>query len=103
MLWEIFYTITHMKTWVRVGRYSPYWDSYLIKLMENNKFVVVDEYTAMLGDVQVWCKNHPYGSFSFYDKDPNKRIDVQSCLLPRRTTAAMAAEKFYIDTGKEVP
>ena len=49
--------------WIMNYGYSQSWDKALNRLMDEHAFKVVNTYTAMLGDTEVWIQNMPYAAF----------------------------------------
>lgn len=50
--------------WFMDYRYSKEWDVELNILLDNHRFRWIKEYTAILGDKEIWIDNYPYGSFT---------------------------------------
>jgi hypothetical protein len=44
-------------------KYSKEWDLRLNQLMNEHSFTGISDYSAYLGDTELWISNHPYASF----------------------------------------
>lgn len=62
--------LSHPMSWV-FGRadVSDSWNSEFVGLIKEHQFSERTEYTAKLGDTEVWTGNHPYASFSKVVRD----------------------------------
>lgn len=69
------------------------WDKKLNELLDNNKFVKRDKYTVELGDTNLWVSNHPYASFTLYDRKRGTVGEVR----PKRMTIYKAWKKLKKD------
>jgi hypothetical protein len=85
-----FLTICAPGYWLRNYPCSKEWDRLLNRLLDTEKFVYVDEFTAKLGGVEVWITNHPYASFRPYAPE---RLEA----LPARRTVLRARRKLLLD------
>lgn len=74
--------------WLQNESYSEAWDELLLKLMEEHKFIHINQYVAKIGNVTVWIENHPYASFTFFN--------IVKC-RPSRRTILMAHKKLMQD------
>jgi hypothetical protein len=74
--------------WIRNHSTDKTWDLILRQAMAKHKFEPVTQYTAKLGDLIVWVRNHPYCSFH------PEGMEV----LPRRSTVFEAQAKYLRDT-----
>lgn len=54
--------------WVMNENYNPAIDKIMSKLIDNHDLVIIDSYTAKLGDHTIWIANQPYCCFYFYPK-----------------------------------
>jgi len=73
--------------WLQINPYSEKWDHELMARLHYMRFERCDEYTAYLGDREIWIANHPYASFS-----PRTPI-----VRPRRITILKAHDKLMND------
>lgn len=70
--------------WLMNESYSAAVDKKLNELLDKHYFTDFTNYTACLGDYQIWISNHPYASFHFY----NPRIELR----PSRLTILKASK-----------
>ena len=89
-VWAIF----HPTSWIRVHEYSSFWDKELCRLMENQNFVRINTFNAKIGNISVWTRNYPYGSFSVEDGP----FGMLTNTLPARRTVNIAMKKMIEDT-----
>ncbi len=89
---EILFVIFNPNYWIMNYPYSEEWDEELNLLMDNHKFIGVDCFTSMLGDVEVWTENHPHGSFTTYGKGVGK-----GNYRPSRLTIHRAYKKYLAE------
>ena len=83
--------------WVAHKKYSADWDMELNVLLANYKFKYTDEFTASLGGTEIWISNHPYASFSKWERD----VDTNSKPRPKRITMLRAMDKLTADLAEE--
>jgi len=89
VVWLVFISSSH-----RLYPYSAEWDKKLNELMDSHKFVRVDDFTVMIGDVEVWIENKPYADFKPY----NPHLNVS----PSRKTLRRARARLVQDQLEEV-
>lgn len=77
------------KCWMQLNPYSPEWDAHLNQLMADDRFKKVDGHTAMIGGLEVWISNHPYGSFTLH----NPCLSIR----PKRSTILRAHRRMVFD------
>lgn len=99
---DILFAITSPRYWTTIHPYSKEWDTMLKDLMIRHTFKIIDAYTAELGDVVVWYRNHPYGSFVRYNwGEKATRKDIPYILTlqkqPSRRTIHNAMKKLISD------
>jgi hypothetical protein len=73
------------------SRYSKVWDEKFNELLNTYNFVLVDKYTAKIGEWEVWITTYPYASFTLY----NPRVLCR----PSRFTIKKAWAKLHKDTN----
>jgi len=62
-----FFVILSPSYWLMNDKYDKEWDRELNRLMDSNKFIEIDTYTAEIGGVVVWIVNQPYGTMCRYE------------------------------------
>ena len=75
--------------WQMNERYSKDWDKELNKLLDNNKFILVNNYSAKLGDKIIWVANQPYSTMVPYSSSHTFRAS--------RLTIKRAIKQFNKD------
>ena len=60
------WVLINPKYWIMNYPYSEEWDIELNRLMDEHTFIIVDRFTAKLGDRLIWITNYPYASFRDY-------------------------------------
>lgn len=70
--------------WIMNEPYSESWDKALNRLLDKYMFTDIDQYTAKLGDVEVWIANMPYSAFT------PMSIGRSDLVRPSRSTIARA-------------
>lgn len=78
--------------WVQNHPYSRAWDRRLRELLDEHDFVLVDEFTARLGDYEIWIANQPYASMYPW-RGPIGKVHVRA----KRGTILEAHDKFWKD------
>ena len=81
--------LTTPSCWIRNHKTDLIWDMKLNQLLDKYDFADIEEHTARLGDQKVWIKNHPFASFSPYNR-PYGPLHV----LPKRETVFRAHDKL---------
>ena len=77
--------------WMQHREYNVAWETKLRQLMSAHKFEPINGFRALIGGVEVWIENHPYGSMSPILE--NTPIDVR----PSRITILEAMDKYRSD------
>jgi len=63
---DILWVLLNPSYWIMSCPYSKEWDKVLRESMSNNKFIILDHYTAKLGKREIWICNHPDASFRLW-------------------------------------
>ena len=79
--------------WLIYGEYNNTWDKILNKLLDENDFVNIGEYTAELGGVTIWIANIPYACMMPYNK---------TFIRPSRLTIQRGVRKLKIAQEKQL-
>ena len=95
----IFWVLTSPDYWHQIYPYNEEWDRKLNELLDTEKFIRIDGYTAKLGEQQVWIANHPYASMRPYGNKTIKgrRTYGSQNIRPKRETIARAYRKLEED------
>jgi hypothetical protein len=98
---DTLFAIVSPRYWTQIHPFSEEWNTMLKDLMKKHNFEIIDEYTARLGDVVIWYRNHPYGSFVRYGWGELTRDDVPQIMSlqksPARRTIHYAMRKLIGD------
>lgn len=86
---EFLWVLMHPAFWVQTATYSEAWDKKLNYLIENHKFEYCNEHIAIIGNVEVWINNYPYGCMNPYHQVMSAR--------PSRHTIYKAYKKYIKD------
>lgn len=76
--------------WLMNYPYNAGWDKYLNRLLDDHEFENIGSLTCRLGDVEIWCGNHPYASFSPYMTNMRETASFR----PSRLTIQRAMKKL---------
>lgn len=78
--------------WIMNYSYDETWDTVLNHLLDSHDFVIQDDdkYVATLNGLEIWVTNHPYGSFTPWDRRLSQTVRVR----PSRLTL-VRAHKMY--------
>lgn len=80
--------------WIQIHTYSKQYDKKLNELLKKYDFEDSCNYYSKLGKLEVWIKNHPYGSYSI-------KVDGRF-LRPSRMTIAKAHKKRIEQKNKKL-
>lgn len=61
-----FYRLFRPRHWSRGHPTNLKWDAFLLDAVKSGGILPVDQYTVLIGGVEVWVGNHPYASFTPY-------------------------------------
>jgi hypothetical protein len=56
------YFILNPRWWFMNYNYSKQWDIIINQLLDKHKMKNIDQYTAKLGNLEIWISNYPYAS-----------------------------------------
>lgn len=54
--------------WHQLYTIDMRWDAELNQLLDKHEFTDIGQYTVRLGDAVIWISNHPYASFTNYNR-----------------------------------
>lgn len=85
--------------WLMNNKYSAMWDKIFNQLLDKNKFIYIDEYTARLGKYDIWVKCYPYACMRLVDWS---NTQIVANFRPSRLTIQKAYKKYLKDINPKV-
>ena len=68
-IYEFIWCVFAYNYWYQQNQYNEVYDEWCREQIKSGcAFTDVTEYTAKLSGVTIWIKNHPFASFSIYDR-----------------------------------
>jgi hypothetical protein len=99
---DYFTILTSPSRWICNESYCKQWDKKLNELMQNNKFILVNNYEAKLGEYKIWIENDPYASFTVCDYNFKSRYRASRLTILRAGRKLNNDILEYIDSANKV-